>query len=357
MNEGSYLLKEPTQSVTSEYTTGKQQSLPTEKTSSPSFIKLSNKRSKSSPIAGKPINIDIAVKQNPPPYHQNHIYTQPVKRSSSKGGGKQQQAMVCSNSLHHSFATGDSPKRNDPSFDDVQQELIKSLELVPHLKSHINAKITGMMENSVVNGRHRLRTTLVEFIRSVNGIESITNYDDYVAKYEDVKVRHNTVVISREQLSVDLYKYDEQYLYLSQILLYLSQLKPPLTAIIAKTELEVALKSIYQDDSTIYDDDIQSSTITATSETADLPELARLSPPQSLQSDGKTGGSSNGISKMMDQLFDYVSELSPIKVKKIVYHYTLTVDLALTTPVIVKSKKSSSTTNMQSVQYTHSNVF
>lgn len=353
MDEESYLLEEggPTtkvRSVTSEYTTG----------SSETESRLIVKPQKYVPPSPPPQSQQPKYVLNPPEKSAN-LRTSNGNNSFIKLGGggggsgkkskmKPQMASTPSNSLHRSFVN--EPIHRDLSFNDVQQELIKSLRIVPTLKSHVNAKIVAMMESSVENSRHCLRTTLVEFIRSANGIECLSNYDDYVAKYEYVKVKSNTMVISREQLSVDLFKYDQQYLYLSQILLYLSQRKPPITAIIAKTELEIGLKSIYQDDSTIYDDNNENTT-----SSIDLPDLSRVSSP-SVTSNGTTTTATS--SKMMIQLLDYMSELMPIKVKKTVYHYTLTVDLALTTPRTVKSsKKEGIVVDMQNVKFTKSNVF
>lgn len=308
--ETSYLL-ETIRDVTSEYNTTSIM-LESSRIIKPKPYKLLATKRRGG--GGEPVNIDTAVKSDPPPYHQNHIYNQ------GGGGG------LGAKSLSHSFVN--SPIHRDISFDDVQQQLIKSLQITPQLKSYINAKITSAMENNQ-KGFDRLRVTLVEFIRGVNGIEAISKYEDYITRYEEVKAKSETTVISREQLSVDLFKFPEQYLSLSQILLYLSQQKPPLTVIIAKTTLEISLKSIYQDDLTIYDDCDSSTTLINTLE---LPELSRLP-------SNPTPSKDTNSSKLWSQMMDYASEILPVKVKKIVYHYTLTVDLALTKPRTVRNKE------------------
>lgn len=209
----------------------------------------------------------------------------------------------------------------DLSFNELQSQLAKSLEIQDQLKQYVNNKIVKELEKG------QIRITLLEFVRTQNSIENVDHYDDYMTKYDYVKVKVEPTVISIDQLSIDLKKYEEQYRYISQILIYLSTMNPPLTVIIAKSEIEVGLKSIYQDEC-INDEEEE-----AKGEEEGNKQIA-------ISNQHSSTPSSSGGSKLMIQCIDYLSELSPVKVKKIIYHYTLIIDLALSPPKTQRRARS-----------------
>jgi hypothetical protein len=262
---------------------------------------------------GQPINIQEAVNSNPPPSHQNHIYNIPINPKSKSTNSREfflKHAIFNAITNRHKEMQqqiSTSTTTHKETINDLKENITRSLQITEEMKMYINNRLIAGMNNT-----HNLRIHLLAFVRTECHVFNVFNYEQFATRYEYVIHKNELKEITEKQLSIDLLNFERQYQFVSQVFKYLGTLEVPLKYIIAKQAIEIGLKSVYQDELMVNEYDNKRNDI---------------------HNNNKSSSSDIDNNGLFFHAIDYVSEFSPIKMKRLGYYYIIIIDLALTPPI------------------------
>lgn len=112
----------------------------------------------------------------------------------------------------------------------LEEKFARSIQINETLTNVVNTRVMTAYKHQIV------RPPIIAFMRSPEGINFINDFGKINAIY-DIEYLKQPVVVSKEQLSVDLYHFDKEYSTIIGVILYLEEQDPPLVYVISRYKI------------------------------------------------------------------------------------------------------------------------
>ena len=142
--------------------------------------------------------------------------------------------------------------KQEDNYKIFEQQLISSIQINQMMENDIHNRILTAYK------AQSLQIPIIAFLKSYKQFVFVKNYNDLKMNY-DIEHLNQPIVIDEKQLSLDLYNFDKEYSTIASIIVYLKNMKNPLTFIIARHHIAFTNKAI--DLFTTYNNDYENDDI------------------------------------------------------------------------------------------------